>query len=289
MSLDQKATGETGEMTELLIEKIDAIPSLPQTSNKVLDLLSDDNTSIEKLEKAIKQDQSLSAKILRFANSRYYGYERQVTTLDMAIQLLGFNTLRSVVITHGVEDNYSAPEVPDFPREAFWEYSLACGICCEVLAEELGFEPDQKGEAFCAGHLHATGKTILDQHLHREFIKIVERMRENNISMYEAEQDVLDTTHCEIGAAVLDKWNLPAPIVQAARYYYQPGDDQHVIVDVVHVASVLTKTKGYGSSGDKDLSYLREDRVEALGLSDEDVQRILNEDFPRHYERFSKN
>lgn len=287
--MESTAPNEDNEMTELLIEKIDAIPSLPQTSNQVLELLSDENTSIEKLEKAIKQDQSLSAKILRFANSRYYGYERQVTTLDMAIQLLGFNTLRSVVITHGVEDNYSAPEVPDFPREAFWEYSLACGICSEVLADHLDFESEKKGEAFCAGHLHATGKTILDQHLHREFIKIVECMREKDISMYEAEKEILDTTHCEIGAAVLDKWNLPAPIVEAARHYYSPGEeDHHIIVDVVHVASVLTKTKGYGFSGDKELSYLDESRVENLGLSDEDVQSILSEEFPRHYERFRK-
>lgn len=289
MVLDRQATDEDNEMTDLLIEKIDAIPSLPETSDQVLNLLSDENTSLEKLEKAIKQDQSLSAKILRFANSRYYGYERQVTTLDMAIKLLGFNTLRSVVITHGVEDNYSAPEVPDFPREAFWEYSLACGICSEVLADHLGFDPEKKGEMFCAGHLHATGRTILDQHLHREFIKIVERVKEKNISMYTAEEDILNTTHCEIGSAVLDKWNLPNPIVEAARYYYEPQEVESPTVDVVHVASVLTKTKGYGFSGDKDLSYLDESRVESLELSDENIQKILNNDFPRHYERFRKN
>ncbi|MFB6345835.1 MAG: HDOD domain-containing protein [bacterium] len=283
--MDRQAPDAETDMTDLLIEKIDAIPSLPETSDRVLSLLSDEDTTFGELEQAIKMDQSLSAKILRFANSRYYGYERQVTTLEKAIQLLGFNTIRSVVITHSVEDNYSAPEIPAFPRENFWEYSLACGICCEVIAEHLGYDSEQKGEVFCAGHLHATGRTILDQHLHREFIRIFEVMNEEGLSMYEAEKEVLETTHCRIGAAVLDKWNLPDPIVAAARHYYEPEKGLHSTVDVVHLASVLTKTKGYGFSGDEDLSYLDESRVEALGFDDNEIERILDEDFPRHYER----
>lgn len=289
MSLGSQTTDESNDMTDTLIEKIDAIPSLPNTTNEVIELLNDDEATIEELEKVVKQDQSLAAKILRFANSGYYGYERQVTNLEMAIKLLGFNTIQSVVISHGVEDNYSAPEVPDFPREEFWEYSLACGIGCEVVADRLGFEPEQKGQAFCAGHLHATGKTILDQHLHREFIRIIELMNEEDINMYEAEQEVLDTTHCKIGADVLDKWNLPDPIVEAARYYYTPEESDDITVAVVHVSSVLTKTKGYGYSGDSDLSYLDEDLVEEIGLTDEDVQTILADEFPRQYDRFRNN
>lgn len=280
-----KRTSDEPEMTRVLANKIDSIPSLPEVTDRVLKAL-DENVTFETLEKIIRTDPSLVGRLLRLANRRYYGHEREVTSLEQAIQLLGLNTLRSVVVAQGMENEYSAPEVSAFPRDAFWTYSLATGIGAEIIADELDLDSEAKGEVFSAGHLHAVGKTIIDQHLHREFVKIVRLVEEEDRSMYEAEQSVLETTHCEIGAAILEEWNLPDPIVEAARYYYRPEESGRLTVDIVHLASVLTKTKGYGFSGDEDLSYLNEDRVAKLELSDEKIQTILDETFPEQFKRF---
>jgi HD-like signal output (HDOD) protein len=280
-----------GSQTEkILAEKIETIPSLPDVTDNVLKLLRDENTSFDQIDKVVRTDPSLVGKILQVANKRYYGHEGKVTSLKKAMQLMGFNTLRSIVIAQGMDHEYSAPEIPEFPREGFWEYSMATGIAGEIIGDYLGLDSDKKGELFSAGHLHAVGRIILDQHLHREFVKVVESVSGEDMNMIQAEEEILGTTHCNIGSAVLEEWNLPTPIVKAARYYYQPDEcpDNSVqkTVDITHLSSVLTKTKGYGSSGDQDLSYLQEDRVQELGLSDEDVKVILNERFPEQYERF---
>lgn len=273
---------------ELLADKIEAIPTLPESSNRIVSLVNKEDTNADDLERAIRTDQALSAQILRFANSRYYGKERKVTTIKQAVKILGFNTLRSLALSHGMDQKYSAPESPNFSREKFWDYSFATGICSEIIAERLGYSSAQKGQVFSAGHLHASGKAILDQYMHREFIRILEYKITNDTTMIEAEEEILDgITHCDIGSTVLDEWNIPSDIVEAVGNYYHPGSTGNETVIIVHLASVLTKTKGYGFSGDQNLQYLNEAKVKELGIDDSTIQNILKNEFPEKYKRFS--
>lgn len=282
--MERKTSDDPG-MLQVLADKIDSIPAIPEVTDRVLRAVKED-VPYGSLERIIRTDPSLSGRLLQLANRRYYGHEREVTSLKHAIQLLGLNTLRSVAVAHGMENEYSAPEVSAFPRDAFWTYSLATGIAAEIVADELGLDSETKGQVFSAGHLHAVGKTIIDQYLHREFVKVVHLVNEEGKTMYEAEESVLGLTHCEIGGAILDDWNLPEPIVDAARWYYRPQETDSRTVDIVHLASVLAKTKGYGFSGDDDLSYLNEQRVEELGLSDADVEEIISDTFPKEFNSF---
>lgn len=291
MSQDSSGkTTEQQEITRLLAEKIDSLPSLPEISDRILSLLRDEEVSYDSVEGIIRKDPSLVGRLLQMANRRYYGHEREVTSLEKAIKLLGLNTLRSVAISHGMENEYSAPEVANFPRDEFWTYSLAVGVASEIIGNRLDCDSEKKGEFFSAGHLHAIGKSIIDQYLHREFVKIMELVRDQSIPMYDAEKEVLDLTHSEVGAAVLENWNLPKPIIDAVRFYYKPEktpvDEHQQIVDVVHLGSVLAKTKGYGYSGDTYIRYLNEDRVDALGFDDTEVQELLNEVYPNKFDTF---
>lgn len=284
MTPSENQSAKKERMAETLAEKIDNIPALPGESDRALELINKDDVPLEKLEMIIKRDPSLIGRILQMANTRYYGHEKEVTSLQHAIQLLGLNTLRGIVISHGLENEYSAPEISGFPRDEFWDYSLAVGVCSQIIGEHLDLDTDKQGELFSAGHLHAMGRTILDQYLHRDFVSIVQQVQDTEKTMYDVERDVLDTTHCEIGAAVLNDWNLPDPIVAAARHYYEPKNTDLVTVDVVHFASVLAKTKSYGFSGDEDLAYLNEDCVDELGLTEDEIQEILKNEFPDQYE-----
>lgn len=274
---------DTERVNRVLSEKIESLPSLPKVARRILSLINDDETEIADLERAIRMDQALSAQVLKYANARYFGHERKVTTLKRAISILGFNTLRGLALSFGMENQYSAPESPDFPREDFWNYSLATAICSEIIANKMGVDRERAGQVYSAGQLHACGKAILDQHLHREFLKVLARVKEKDTTMYRAEEEVLSLTHCDIGGAVLDTWNLPDPLVEAARFYYEPGQSTRQTVAVVHLASVLTKTKGFGFSGDDSLKYLDEETVSNLGVTDEQIQDILEEELPEKY------
>lgn len=269
---------------DALVEKIDAIPALPSVTDRIVELVNDEETTVDDLEQAIRTDPGLSSRVLKFANARYYGHEGKVTNVKRAVNILGFKTVRSIALTYGMEEKYTAPELQSFPRDQFWLYSLSVGIGSELIAEALNYDEETRSELFSAGHLHAAGKSILDQHLHREFIRIMQKTKKNDMPMYEAEREVTGLTHCEIGAEVLDNWSLPELIVDCARYYYEPHKTDQDEVTIVHLASVLTKTKGFGFSGDQDLSYLNEDEVDKLDLSDEQFENILHEQLPDEFD-----
>ncbi len=275
---------ESDEVAETLAQKVESVPSLPEISTRIVKLVNKEETTIEELGRAVRTDPSLSSLIFRYANSSYYGFSKQINNIQRAITVLGFNTVRSLALSYGVEKKYTAPEIPEFPREEFWDYSLAVGVASEIIARRLGLNVEMRNEAFSAGHLHAVGKTIIDQHLHREFVKIFQRKNKDDISMYEAEKQVLGMTHCEIGATVLESWNLPEVFSAAARNYYYPGETNEKIVIMVHLGSVLAKTSKLGFSGDYDLSYLQENMVEDLGLSEKSIQNILREELPEEFE-----
>jgi len=273
-------TASKQKSLDVLIQKIDAIPSLPQVTDRIVELVSKETTTVDDLEQAIRTDPGLSSRILRFANARYYGHEGKVTALDQAIKILGFKTVRSIALTYGMEQQYTAPELSSFPRDQFWVYSLSVGICSEIVAEKLGYSQKRKAEVFSGGHLHAIGKAILDQYLHRDFIRIIQKKQKDDTTMFEAENELLGLTHCQIGAAVLQEWGLPEEIVSCARSYYHPSENDREEVMIVHLASVLVKTKGFGYAGDQAISYLNEPLIDQLNLTDEQVERVIQEELP---------
>lgn len=273
---------------ETLVEKIDAIPALSSVTERIVELVNDETSTVTDLEQAIRTDPGLSSRVLRFANARYYGHEGKVTSVKRAVNILGFKTVRSIALTYGMEEKYTAPELQSFPRDKFWLYSLGVGICSELIARRLGYDDEQVGQLFSAGHLHAVGKSILDQYLHRDFIRIMQKTKKDDIPMLEAEREVAGLTHCEIGENILDRWGLPELIVDCAGRYYHPSDDDRQEVVIVHLASAFTKTKGFGFSGDQYLGYLEEDRVEELDLRDEEFDHILQEEFPREFKEIQE-
>ncbi len=280
---EQKA----GREVDQLADKIDSIPSLPQVTNRVVTLVNKPETDARDLGRAIRSDPALTARVLKFANSRYYGHSGKVTSTRRAVTLLGFNTVRSLALSFGMEEHYTAPECPGFPRKEFWNYSLAVGVAGEIISRRIGWDTEKQDCAFSAGHLHAVGRAVIDQHLHRELIRIIQKVNKEHINMFRAENEVLETTHCELGAAVLEHWNLPEILVKTARHYYRPDEVEDGMVTVIHLASVLAKTKNLGFSGDDDISYLDEDKVNQLNLADDAIEIILRKELPREFKQIT--
>ncbi len=272
---------------EIIAEKVDSIPSLPEISGRIVKLVNRERTTIEELSRAVRTDPSLASLLLRYANSSYYGLSGKINNIQRAITVLGFNTVRSLALSYGVEKKYTTPEIEDFPRQEFWDYSLAVGAASELIAQRLSYDSESRSEAFSAGHLHAIGKTIIDQHLHDDFVKIFQVMKQKKMSMYEAERDVLGVTHCEVGGEILQSWGLPERLSLSARYYYEPEETENELITIVHFASVLAKSLELGFSGDYDLTYLREERVDELELKESDIEAIIQSELPGEFEKIT--
>lgn len=232
-----------------LVQRINDLPTLPAMMATITRLMQDPRTSAEELGRAIATDPALVSKVLKLVNSAFYGFPGRISTITQAIVILGFSTIRNVVLTTSVLKafNKGGGAGPDVGK--FWEHSLLTGAIARSLAMER--EANFIEETFIAGLLHDMGRIVLSQKLPAEFEKVVAVKQKAGISQLDAEQSVLHLTHGDIGGWLARKWNLPMPFVDVMRLHHFPlrvleeesaGQRDTVnLVFLVHAADALAK------------------------------------------------
>lgn len=218
------------------------LPTLPAVAFEVSRLAANPLSGMSEIVRIIRNDPPLTAKILRVANSAFYGMPRRIESLNMALVVLGMRELNNLVTCIAILKAF--PPVPggtEFNRHAFWEHSAGCGEISRVIATRLHLR--LHGVEFTAGLLHDVGKIIFDQHFHEPFIRALKMTADEGITSLEAEQKALGVDHAQIGAWLAEEWSLPPTIVEAIRYHHQPGLSQEhgTLTAVVRLADLFTK------------------------------------------------
>lgn len=212
---DGAAPGAT--LDEALAEVADLRP-LPQVAQRILSL-DEEKFAAHELAAIIATDQALTAKLLRLANSPYYGFARRITTARDAVVLLGFRSVRGAALTSCLMQTAKTQSNLDY--DGFWQFSIATGILAEVLARTEGTHQD---EAFTAGVLHQIGLLALDQGRPDHLGRALALHRESGVSVAEAERTVLGFTDAELGGALALHWNFPESLAAAVRDHARPLD-----------------------------------------------------------------
>ncbi|NPV28601.1 MAG: HDOD domain-containing protein [Firmicutes bacterium] len=261
-----------------IAQRVRDLPALPQIVARVLKLTEDPNSTVKELNDVICQDQALTAKVLRLANSAYYGFPRRIGTIVEAIIILGFNTIRNLVLAVSVH-SLLCKEVPGYQlgRGELWRHSIACAMAARTLARRVRFpSPDQ---AFIAGLLHDIGKVILSVYVREAFEEIIEKVHEAQIPFIQAEEEILRFTHAVIGSKVADKWNLPVPLVEAIAFHHNPqlAKENQKLAALVHLADAICMMMGIGLGGDGLYYPLAPEALSLLGLESEDIEAIMGE------------
>lgn len=216
------------------------LPTLPAIALEVTRLAQSPLTGMSDLVRIIRNDPPLTAKILRVANSAFYGMPRKIESLNMALVVLGMREINSLVTCISVLKAFPHSGSRGFNRQAFWEHSSGCGEIARVIASKLHIR--LHGVEFTAGLLHDVGKIVMDQYFHDDFMKTLDVAKAEKLSSTEAERKVLGVDHAEIGAWLADAWALPPAIVEAIRYHHQPNlsPDNRTLTAVVHLANLFT-------------------------------------------------
>ncbi|MDI6799689.1 MAG: HDOD domain-containing protein [Actinomycetota bacterium] len=270
--------GDKDEAVKRILADVEELPPFNQIASRALNMINDPTSSAADIGRVIILDQALAAKILKMANSSYYGFARKVTTIGEAIVILGYNTLKSVVFALAMKKFFNQPvEGYGLDKDGIWRHSVACALASRVVAGKVRYiDPE---EAFVAGLLHDVGKLILSEYVKEDYDLILNILATSDVTFIEAEESVLGFNHQQIGKMVAEKWNLPDKIGEAIGFHHRPHEAkvEPTLTSIVHLADFICLTLGIGIGVSGMLYSLESGALKTLGISDSMIDSLVSE------------
>ncbi len=269
-------TSQTGKDLKSIVADISELPTLPQVAVTLMDLLDDPKTSAPEINRVMARDPALAAKILKLVNSAYYGLSNRVASLNQAIVILGFKTVKSIALSASVMGLFKERgQAGAFDRAQFWKHSIACACVARLVArKQKGVDPEV---AFSAGLLHDIGKLVLDHYMADDMEAIVKAAGDARSSFLDAEQSILQTNHAEIGQWLAEKWGLPKELASVIGYHHRMADaPSPEFVAVMEFSNYLAKVKGLAASGSFETPEIGKDVRALLALDSSDLPELVN-------------
>jgi HD-like signal output (HDOD) protein len=268
---------------DAIIDNINRLPSLPSVVNELIMALGNKSINVDELAHGIEKDQALSARALRVANSPFYGVRQPIASIHDAVVVLGFRAVSSLVTTAALTNFFKLPELAWFDQSAFWRESLGAAICSRKLARHAGLDPEI---GFTSGLLHDIGRLVLVMCCPKQYQAVAAWRDEQDCLLIDAEIHILGLTHAQAGAALAKHWNLGQEIRDAAAYHHvPPASDSATIVDLVHVADVLSRAMEIARAPHTLVPGIDPGAWQRLGLSWVQLKNILP-DIDREFESY---
>lgn len=196
-----------------ITDNIVDLPTLPQVVTTLINAVNDPYSDASIINNIVIHDPALAAKILKLVNSSFYGLSNPVNSIQQAVVILGFKTIRSLAISASVFNLFTGS---NFSYEDFWKQSLASGLMLEALAKESAVIDEES--AFITGLLHQIGKIILEQYATDQFNDIIDIAEKKKLSYNEAEKKVINTSYTNIGYWLTEKWSLSKEVQESILY-----------------------------------------------------------------------
>jgi len=262
-------------ISRVKIKRIQELAPMPEITGRVLEISRNPHAGARDFAEVIRQDQALTARILKTVNSAFYGFDREIGNIERAIVILGVEEV--VQVTQAaclIQASLRWSDNPNFDHRQFWTHSLGAAYIARALARKLA-GLDSK-DAFVMGLMHDFGKVVMDQYFREIFNHLIEVSRLRRVPLYKIEKEIIDIEHAEIGCIVADAWRLPDKLVRAISLHHRPAmaaETDHE-VHLAHVANSLCHMKNIGSSGNWAPEEPQTRSLNALGLERRDLVKI---------------
>ncbi len=268
---------ENKKIIQKIYSRIEEIPTLSPMLQKIVGLLESKRTDAQDLTEVIFGDPSLASKILKAANSAYYGFPKEIDNLDRAVALLGFNMIRSLAMSIGLIHIFPKGKADHFSRERLWVHSLAVATAMKELSIKCG-KQEESESLFITGLLHDIGKVVLDQFFTEEYQQALEDAGcLESASVCIAEDKYFGMDHGEVGSILLKRWNFPDKICHLVVMDHKtevPAGISAADVAMLHIADILSKEVGMGVSESITPSEIRQADIDALGIHNYEINEI---------------
>ena len=251
---------------------LNKLPIIPEVASKIMSIGDDSQDySFKNLEEIISIDPMLTSRILKVANSALYARQKEITTLQMAIGLLGFKNIKSLVLLL-TASQFNKQLKNDKFYDDFWKHSIVTAFVAREIYTRNKDRANQD-TAFILGLLHDIGRVALYNADPAEYRKILETAAAKSRKIINVERDIIKSDHQEIGAAVLQHWNLPEIFVETAREHGNINifSKNKTFIRNISVADMIAEQLGFGSMEDHDNDMFEEVLGEsAVGQDDVD-------------------
>lgn len=255
------------------VASIRTLPSLPAVLVYLTETMGKDTCSIDELAAKLLQDQALTAKVLRLANSSFYGIPRQVESVGDAVAILGLRTTRSMVMAAALTNTIAHDRCQGFSFKAFWRHSMAVAVCARDIAGQRELDEEV---AFTAGLLHDIGRLALSALQPELFMQTLAYRHEHDCLVTEAEQAVLHTDHAALGGLIAEHWSFSPQLVKAITAHHFPPDDGLPSIDaVIHVADNIAHALDIGATSEDMVPQLNLMCWSALKLDEPTCRHVF--------------
>ena len=223
---------------EALFQQPSALPVAPRIVQELISSFDNETVSPDEITRKLAADPVLSAKLLRLANSAYYHVSRSVSSINDAIAMLGFVTVRTLVVSSGLVHGFKS--APGMDLKQFWRYSLNTAVIAKWLANRAHENTDL---AFTLGMMHAIGQLVIHAGMPEQALQVDKVTGVLDPRRFSAERTSFGYDHADVGAELASRWKFPESFAAAIRSFPQPLNQQpfNPMAGIIHLASWLAK------------------------------------------------
>ncbi len=260
-----------------IIQKIDSLSPVSVTGNRLMEIISNPNSSLTEIVDVIKYDQAMTANLLRICNSAYYGLRTKVVSVRQAVAYLGMNAIAGAVMMGNFSKNFTAAQGGyDLNEGELWKYSVSSALIAQSLAEKRHL--DNIPCLFTSALLKDIGKVILSTYIKDAFKKIIFSVQQDGLTFLEAEKKILGIDHAELGAMVAEKWCFSPEMVSIIRNHHNPlkiliGDD--LSISIIYLADTICMMVGIGGGADGLAYRYYQEVMDRLNFTEVDLQKTI--------------
>ncbi|MDF1545298.1 MAG: HDOD domain-containing protein [bacterium] len=205
------------------IDGIEGLPAIPEIYNELVAELSSEDVSMQKIASIVSKDIAISAKLLQVVKSAYFGVRTEIQSVQQAVNQLGVDTVKGVILSAGVYADSNCDPVAGFSPAGLYRTAAAVGPKARFIAHAFGLARNKADEALTAGMMHDVGKLVLLAGFVAEIKQAVEISRQEQIPFHHAIEKTLGVNDAVLGASLLSSWGFPESIVEAVCFHYEPS------------------------------------------------------------------
>ncbi|MBX3305919.1 MAG: HDOD domain-containing protein [Nitrospira sp.] len=254
------------------IEQVGDLPTLPHVVQRLATMIGSPTVSAEEIGTIIEKDQVLAAKVLRLANSPFYGFPSRIGSVSHAVIVLGFNVVKGLTLCAS-----ALTIMKDAGMDQLWRHSLGVAITANLLATKLEIKNPE--ELFVSGLLHDIGKVVLYVKWPDVGNSIKDALKTcTDRSLFDVEQELTGLSHAEIGGYLAGAWHLPVTLREPILYHHNPtqAKDATLQTAIVHVADILVKGLACGNPGDDLIPPLSRPAWDQVGLDKQSLTECID-------------